>query len=131
MRMASRRTTRVAAPAAQEQEQAKQSSEEKGKKSEGPAKGSFVRIKRPESYWMNEVGKVRRASLTCSRVLPCLRSRSLSISYSSPPLAMQVVSVDQSGIKYPVVVRFTSINYAGVNTNNFGLDEVEEVDNSE
>lgn len=131
MRMASRRTTRVAAPAAQEQEQAKQSSEEKGKKNEGPAKGSFVRIKRPESYWMNEVGKVRRASPTCSRVLPCLRSRSLSISYSSPPLAMQVVSVDQSGIKYPVVVRFTSINYAGVNTNNFGLDEVEEVDNSE
>jgi photosystem I subunit 4 len=129
MRMASRRTTRVAAPAAQEQ--AKQSSEEKGKKSEGPAKGSFVRIKRPESYWVNEVGKVRRASPTCSRVLPCLRSRSLSISYSSPQLAMQVVSVDQSGIKYPVVVRFTSINYAGVNTNNFGLDEVEEVDNSE
>lgn len=54
-----------------------------------------MRIKRPESYWFREVGKV--------------------------------VSVDQSGIRYPVVVRFERVNYAGVTTNNYSLDEVEEV----
>eukprot|EP00879_Flechtneria_rotunda_P000677 GHRR01000791.1.p1 GENE.GHRR01000791.1~~GHRR01000791.1.p1 ORF type:complete len:106 (+),score=27.58 GHRR01000791.1:165-482(+) len=37
----------------------------------------------------------------------------------------KVVSVDQSGILYPVVVRFENQNYAGVSTNNFALDEVE------
>ncbi len=31
----------------------------------------------------------------------------------------------QSGILYPVVVRFNSVNYAGVSTNNYGLNEVE------
>mmetsp|Transcript_38030 Transcript_38030/g.90357 ORF Transcript_38030/g.90357 Transcript_38030/m.90357 type:complete len:103 (+) Transcript_38030:91-399(+) len=39
----------------------------------------------------------------------------------------KVVSVDQSGIRYPVVVRFEKVNYAGVSTNNFAVDEVEEL----
>jgi photosystem I subunit 4 len=38
-----------------------------------------------------------------------------------------VATVDQSGIRYPAVVRFESVNYAGVNTNNFALDELVEV----
>nr|YP_010215344.1 photosystem I reaction center subunit IV [Thalassiosira profunda]UBQ34825.1 photosystem I reaction center subunit IV [Thalassiosira profunda] len=39
-----------------------------------------------------------------------------------------VATVDQSGIRYPAVVRFESVNYAGTNTNNFALDELIEVE---
>jgi photosystem I subunit 4 len=38
-----------------------------------------------------------------------------------------VATVDQSGIRYPAVVRFESVNYSGTNTNNFALDELVEV----
>jgi photosystem I subunit 4 len=38
-----------------------------------------------------------------------------------------VATVDQSGIRYPAVVRFENVNYSGTNTNNFALDELVEV----
>ena len=38
-----------------------------------------------------------------------------------------VATVDQSGIRYPAVVRFEKVNYSGTNTNNFAIDELVEV----
>lgn len=38
-----------------------------------------------------------------------------------------VATVDQSGIRYPVVVRFENVNYSGTNTNNFALNELVEL----
>jgi photosystem I subunit IV len=34
------------------------------------------------------------------------------------------VTVDQSGVRYPVLVRFENVNYSGTNTNNFAFDEL-------
>ncbi len=39
-----------------------------------------------------------------------------------------VATIDKDPkIRYPVIVRFNNVNYAGVNTNNFGLTEVIEI----
>nr|YP_009496002.1 photosystem I subunit IV [Rhizosolenia setigera]YP_009496071.1 photosystem I subunit IV [Rhizosolenia setigera]AWT38442.1 photosystem I subunit IV [Rhizosolenia setigera]AWT38511.1 photosystem I subunit IV [Rhizosolenia setigera] len=39
-----------------------------------------------------------------------------------------VATVDQSGIRYPAVVRFENVNYSGTNTNNYALSELVEVE---
>ncbi|MBD2432135.1 MULTISPECIES: photosystem I reaction center subunit IV [Fischerella] len=40
-----------------------------------------------------------------------------------------VASIEQGGTsRYPVIVRFEKVNYAGVNTNNFAEDELVEVE---
>lgn len=38
-----------------------------------------------------------------------------------------VATIDKSGIRYPVVVRFERVNYSGTNTNNFALNELIEI----
>jgi photosystem I subunit 4 len=38
-----------------------------------------------------------------------------------------IATVDKSGIRYPAVVRFQNVNYSGTNTNNFALNELEEI----
>ncbi|MGV2829897.1 photosystem I reaction center subunit IV [Myxosarcina sp. GI1(2024)] len=40
----------------------------------------------------------------------------------------KVATVDKSGIRYPVIVRFDKVNYAGVNTNNFAESELVEIE---
>jgi photosystem I subunit 4 len=40
-----------------------------------------------------------------------------------------VISVEKAvAIRYPVVVRFESVNYSGTNTNNFSLNELVNLD---
>jgi photosystem I subunit 4 len=43
-----------------------------------------------------------------------------------------VISVEKaSAIRYPVVVRFDSVNYSGTNTNNFSLVELADLGGGE
>jgi photosystem I subunit 4 len=43
-----------------------------------------------------------------------------------------VVSVEKSNvIRYPVVIRFDSVNYSGTNTNNFSLVELVDLEEQE
>jgi photosystem I subunit IV len=39
-----------------------------------------------------------------------------------------VATVDKSGIKYPVIVRFDKVNYSGINTNNFAENELIQIE---
>ena len=39
----------------------------------------------------------------------------------------EIGTVDNSGVRYPIVVRFENVNYNGTSTNNFTLDELVEI----
>ena len=55
-----------------------------------------------------------------------MSSRAARLHYWQQPEAEQCCAT-QSGIRYPVVVRFKTVNYAGVSTNNYAIDEVEQL----
>jgi photosystem I subunit 4 len=38
-----------------------------------------------------------------------------------------IASLDKSAVIYPALVRFENVNYTGVNSNNFALDELQEI----
>lgn len=38
-----------------------------------------------------------------------------------------VATIDTSGVRYPVMVRFEKVNYSGMNSTNFAQDEVVEI----
>ena len=44
-----------------------------------------------------------------------------------PPINEDMYGVQDPNTRYPVVVRFAKVNYAGVSTNNYALDEIKEV----
>lgn len=41
----------------------------------------------------------------------------------------KVASIDESNVRYGITVRFEKVNYNGVNTANFNLSELKEVEN--
>ena len=62
----------------------------------------------------------------CSDTVPVADALLQPISRKVSPAALTCCCALQSGIRYPVVVRFDTVNYAGVSTNNYALDEVTE-----
>ena len=69
---------------------------------------------RPESYWFNDTGKVVSVDQVSAP-----REQSWSAQRLTRGSAAQ-----SEGVRYPVVVRFDKVNYAGYSTNNYGLGEV-------
>lgn len=65
-------------------------------------------------------GNLGRVALT--RVAPRLLNR------SPPQECGTVATIAKGDDRYPVVVRFEKVNYAGVATNNFAIDELVEVE---
>ena len=68
---------------------------------------------------------------TCINIV--IGAAAINVNFIGNPLVVLmfiVAVVDQSGIRYPAVVRFESVNYSGTNTNNFALDELVEVEKS-
>ena len=57
-------------------------------------KGSKVRILRKESYWFKQLGTIVS------------------------------IEKEENAFRYPIIVRFDSLNYSGVNTNSFAFAEL-------
>nr|QYB19010.1 subunit IV of photosystem I [Climaconeis cf. scalaris]QYB19143.1 subunit IV of photosystem I [Climaconeis cf. scalaris] len=61
-------------------------------------RGVKVQILRTESYWFNKIGTIATT-----------------------------VDENEELIKYPILVRFEDVNYSGVNTNNYNINELKEI----
>lgn len=115
-----------------------------------------MRVLRPESFWYRETGKVVSVDQVQHQPLLIAFSYAYTIvndCWHMVKAAAAIVHVFwanfalrqapafkcccagqltpylylQSGIRYPVVVRFSTVNYAGVSTNNYSVDEVEQL----
>lgn len=59
------------------------------------------------------------------RALPAQRKpRSCRGEFASARSSREPSASQSEGVRYPVVVRFDKVNYAGYSTNNYGLGEV-------
>ena len=85
-----------------------------------PANGQAVLVPQDRHLWATCRRLAKPASGRLSRGTRCMPG----IGYRGQALSKLGRRV-QSGIRYPVVVRFPTVNYAGVSTNNYALDEVE------
>lgn len=81
-----------------------------------------MKILRRESYWYNGIGSV----VTVDQVnLPLpLFLHKFSPFYDR---LLTTETLQDPKARYPVVVRFSKVNYANVSTNNYALDEIQEV----
>lgn len=89
-----------------------------------------MKILRRESYWYNGIGSV----VTVDQVGPFFQSFPFfffpllcSFITITNGFLKQFMMVQDPNTRYPVVVRFNKVNYANVSTNNYALDEIEEV----
>lgn len=82
-----------------------------------------MKILRKESYWYNGIGSVVAVDQVCALRLSSLLSFYLHLTnfYEIQP------HMQDPKTRYPVVVRFNKVNYANVSTNNYALDEIQEV----
>lgn len=105
---------------------------------------------RPESYWFNDTGKVVSVDQARTRLAWAAAPPRPGQGRARPPAAALqrpvalglrgrggsccpavaarfeelLSSLQNEGVRYPVVVRFEKVNYAGYSTNNYGLSEV-------
>ncbi|RDX86214.1 Photosystem I reaction center subunit IV A, chloroplastic [Mucuna pruriens] len=80
-----------------------------------------VKILRKESYWYKGTGSVVAVDQVSAPKLT-LKALKFVQSHANPiPVLLDPKT------RYPVVVRFNKVNYANVSTNNYALDEIEEL----